>query len=67
MSAGEILLRRYEQLKRLYFQSSSSYHDEDDEITEVISRKQIVQMFENMGVELPLSPSDPIKFVKGRR
>ena len=57
------IVRRYEQLKQMYFKSSSSNYDEDgEEIPSVVSRLQIVQMFENMGVELPLTPSDPIKF-----
>jgi hypothetical protein len=51
-------------LKKMYFRSQSSAYDEDgQEVPMVMDRQMIVQMFNNMGVELPLSPSDPMKLV----
>lgn len=57
------LLQRYEMLKRKYFYESQTRYDEDgEEIIPVISRDQIVAMFGNMGVELPLTPNDEPRF-----
>ena len=59
----EIMKRRYEQLKKLYFSpQSSSYGDDEEGPSAMMNRTQIVQMFENMGVELPLTPNDEMKF-----
>jgi hypothetical protein len=56
--------QRFEMLKKMYFRSQSSAYDEDgQEVPMVMDRQMIVQMFNNMGVELPLSPSDPMKLV----
>lgn len=58
--------QRYEMLKRLYFRGPASEYDEEtgEELPTLITRQQILQQFENMGVELPMSPTDPIKFIK---
>ena len=54
---------RYEQLKRMYFRTQASYDDEGQEIPSIMDRQMIVQMFNNMGVELPLTPNDPMKLM----
>lgn len=57
--------QRFEQLKRMYFMSQSSSYDEDgQEVPMTIDRQMIVQMFNNMGVELPLTPNDPMKLIR---
>lgn len=56
------LERRFEQLKRWYFRGTSNGPTTDE--VPLYSREQIVQMFENMGVELPMSPNDKMKFRK---
>lgn len=61
----EQMKQRYEQLKKMYFKSqSSSYDDDGEEVPAVMDRQMIVQMFNNMGVELPLTPNDPIKLIR---
>lgn len=63
--SSEAFMTRYETLKKMYF--NPPYRTEDGEETpSIIDRFQIVQMFEAMGVELPTSPSDPIR-LKGQR
>ncbi len=63
--SSEAFMVRYETLKKMYF--NPPYRIEDgEEVPAVIDRFQIVQMFEAMGVELPTSPADPIRF-KGQR
>jgi hypothetical protein len=72
MSSGQkapysALLQRYEALKKQYFtQSGKQYDDEGQEMPSAFDRGQLVQQFENMGVELPLSPNYPLTFVKKR-
>lgn len=62
----EAMLARYESLKRQYF-GRTRYGDQQDEDYEddtppsSASRAQIAQMFENMGVEIPVHPSDPMR------
>lgn len=63
----EDMKRRFEHLKKMYFKSSPKLYDEDgQELPTAIDRSIIVKMFENMGVELPLSPNDEMKFVGHR-
>ena len=63
MASHEEMLRRYERLKQMYFnRNMGKEYDEDGiEIPSVVDRSQILSMFENMGVEIPLSPSDPMR------
>jgi hypothetical protein len=60
----EAMKYRYEQLKRMYFRTRSSSYDDDDSEVPVMDRQAIVQMFNNMGVELPLTPNDPMVLVR---
>lgn len=66
MSYGQIdfsaMQQRYESLKRMYFNTRSDYDEDGVEIPTLMTRLQIVQMFENMGVEIPLTPQDEMKF-----
>jgi hypothetical protein len=47
----------------MYFRTQASYDDEGQEIPSIMDRQMIVQMFNNMGVELPLTPNDPMKLM----
>lgn len=59
------MLQRYERLKRQYFYGTSRQVDETgEELPQLIDRSIIVRMFENMGVELPLTPDYPMTPIK---
>lgn len=53
---------RFERLKKLYFSDLRPEVDDDGiEVPSCINRAQIIQQFENMGVELPLGPADSMR------
>lgn len=68
MPTLEEMNARYEKLKRVYFSDlRPQVDDEGIEIPSCINRAQIAQQFENMGVEMPLTPSDPMKFLPTKK
>jgi len=53
-------VKRFEELKRQWFAAGKKQYDEDGtEIPSAMDRAVLAQMFEKMGVEIPLSPTDP--------
>jgi hypothetical protein len=60
------MVERYERLKRQYFSRSAGrqYDDEGEELPNAVDRAAIVQMFEQMGVELPTTPDAPMQLLK---
>lgn len=65
--AYEQMQKRYRRLCHMYFNPKPPQYDEDGELipsTEP-TRSQIVQMFEQMGVELPMSPNTQMQMRPG--
>lgn len=58
--------RRYEYLKAQYFSrgGGTRYDEDGQEVPSILDRSQIVAMFENMGVELPITPDQPMTLKK---
>lgn len=58
----QAMLARYERLKKMYFRRGrrNEFDDDGQEMPGLIDRGAIVNMFQNMGVELPLAPNDPM-------
>lgn len=69
MAQFEDMEVRFERLKQMYFRAKRPEYDDDtgEEMPSCISRAQVVAMFENMGVEIPMSPSEKMKPIPGRR
>lgn len=59
VSDPNILFTRYELLKKQYFSSAANpqYDEEGEELPNAISRSYIIAQFEQMGCQLPLSPT----------
>ncbi len=65
MATHKEMERRYENLKRMYFRGTPRQVDETgEELPSLIDRSMIVKMFENMGVELPMTPDYPMTPIK---
>jgi hypothetical protein len=62
------MVERYERLKKQYFGAGlgKQYDDEGEELPQALSRAQLIQQFENMGVEIPLTPDQPMKMANRR-
>jgi hypothetical protein len=53
-------VRRYEALKKQWFAAAKKQYDDDgSEIPSAMDRGVLAQMFEKMGVEIPIHPNDP--------
>lgn len=54
------LMKRYEDLKKLYFSSQASdRNDVDGPVPNAMSRAYLVTQFNNIGAELPIRPDQP--------
>lgn len=56
-----MILKRYESLKQLYFSRKSSriIDDEGQEVPNAVSKELLIRQFENIGAEVPVSPTQP--------
>jgi hypothetical protein len=60
-------MRRYEQLKRMWFNGAKVSYDSDGEpMPSMYDRNAVAKMFEQMGVEIPTSPNDSPKMLPRR-
>lgn len=69
-ASGEAFLRRYEELKKHWFRPVRGGGGVDEDTGQVViplyDRNQLSQMFEQMGVEVPMTPNDKPTFIQRR-
>lgn len=64
---GEAFIRRYEELKKHWFKPIRGGGGVDSDTGNVAvplyDKKQLAEMFEQMGVEIPMTPDAPIRLI----
>lgn len=64
-----LIIKRYESLKRAYFSNRSSrmVDDEGIEIPTATPKEALIRQFENIGAEVPLTPNQPFTPIQFQR